>query len=135
MNEFPPKITFESEEWFLSHIFLFYLSFLISNLWPHHLQLSQDWLIHHPNMILFIFCVIFESRVESIGYLIKWQRNLKWKMTFKTLAKMDHWKNWKRKSIHPTSILEMGFDDQLIGLYFWYFRVKELLFILWFLLL
>jgi len=41
-------------------------------------------------------------------------------MTFKTLAKMDHWKNWKRKSIHPTSILEIRFDDQLIG---WYFDI------------
>jgi len=37
---------------------------------------------------------------------------------------MDHWENWKRKSIHPTSILEIGFDDQLIGLALQYFKEK-----------
>ena len=54
-------------------------------IWP---QLSQDWPIHHFNhMILFHFCWFWFDRVESIGYLIKWI------MTFKTLAKMDHWEN------------------------------------------
>jgi len=77
-----------------------------TNLWP---QLSQDWPIHHFNhRILFHFCWFY--RVESIGYLIKW-RTLKWMKTLKTLAKMGHWESWKIKSIHPTSILEMRFDD------------------------
>ena len=88
--------------------------------------------IHHFNhMILFHFLLILVfDRVESIGYLIKWNE---WIVTFTKLADMDHWENWKIKSIHPTSIiyLNMGFDDQLIGWYFWYFRMKALLFIMW----
>jgi len=87
----------------------------------------NPWLFIH-------FCSFWVDRVESFGYLIKW-KNIKWMMTLKTLAKKDHWENWKRKSIHPTSILEMRFDDQLIGWYFWYFRMNGLLFILCFIIL
>jgi len=83
---------------------------------------------------LFHFCWFWFDRVESIGYLIRWQ-TLKWVVTFGTLADMDHWESWKKKSIHPTSILEMRYDDQLIWWYFWYFRKKALLFIMWFIFL
>jgi len=80
----------------------------------------------------FIFVDFGVYRVESIGYLIKWNE---WMKTLKPLANKDHWENWKIKSIHPTSILDLRFDDQLIGWYFWYFRVNGLLFIMRFIIL
>ena len=89
---------------------------------------TQNYDPNYPNFGLFIilttwFYFIFVDfgvdRVESIGYLIKWK---KWMMTLEPLADMDHWENWKIKSIHPTSILEIRFDDQLIV---WYFDILE----------
>ena len=69
--------------------------------------------------------------VDRIWQTLNSPLNLIWVMTFETLVGMDHWKNWRRKSILPTSIRKMRFDDQLIGWYLWYFRMKTLLFIMW----